>query len=40
MILEGMGTQFDDRLRKYYEAARPALEEYYTREKNKASRTE
>ena len=29
IILEGMGTQFDPRLRKYYEAARPKLEEYY-----------
>ncbi|MCR5294214.1 MAG: HD domain-containing protein [Lachnospiraceae bacterium] len=30
IILEGMGTQFDEGLRKYYEAARPALESYYS----------
>ncbi len=29
IILDGMGTQFDPYLRKYYEAARPKLEEYY-----------
>ncbi len=29
IILEGMGSQFDPALRKYYEAARPALEAYY-----------
>ena len=29
IILEGMGTQFDPNLRKYYEAARSRLEEYY-----------
>ena len=29
IILEGMGTQFDPRLRKFYEAARPKLEAYY-----------
>ncbi|MBO4474964.1 MAG: HD domain-containing protein [Clostridiales bacterium] len=29
IILEGMGTQFDPGLQKYYEAARPALEAYY-----------
>ena len=29
IILEGMGTQFDPRLEKYYEAARPKLEAYY-----------
>ena len=29
IILEGMGTQFDPRLRPYYEAARPRLEAYY-----------
>lgn len=32
IILEGMGTQFDASLRKYYEAARPNLEEYYSKE--------
>ena len=30
IILEGMGTQFDPKLRKYYEAARPNLEAYYS----------
>jgi len=30
IILEGMGTQFDPGLKKYYEAARPKLEAYYT----------
>ena len=29
IILEGMGTQFDPSLRKYYEAAREKLEAYY-----------
>ena len=29
IILEGMGTQFDPALRKYYEAARPKLVSYY-----------
>ena len=29
IILDGMGTQFDPALRKYYEAARPKLEAYY-----------
>ncbi len=32
IILEGMGTQFDARLKKYYEAARPRLEAYYAAE--------
>ncbi len=32
IILEGMGTQFDPGLRKYYEAARPGLEAYYSDE--------
>lgn len=32
IILEGMGTQFDARLQKYYEAARPRLEAYYAAE--------
>ena len=32
IILEGMGRQFDPKLRKYYEAARPAFEEYYSKE--------
>ena len=27
--MEGMGTQFDKSLEKYYVAARPKLEEYY-----------
>jgi putative two-component system response regulator len=31
IILEGMGTQFDKRLEPYYIAARPKLEEYYTK---------
>lgn len=30
IILEGMGQQFDPRLRPYYEAARPKLESYYS----------
>ncbi len=30
IILDGMGTQFDPKLRKYYEAARPNLEAYYS----------
>ena len=34
IILEGMGTQFDPGLQKYYEAARPKLEAYYAKEKN------
>ena len=29
IILEGMGSQFDPGLRRYYEAARPGLEAYY-----------
>jgi len=29
IIMDGMGTQFDKSLEKYYVAARPALEEYY-----------
>ena len=28
--MEGMGTQFDPALKKYYEAARPRLEAYYS----------
>ena len=32
IILEGMGTQFDAGLRKYYEAARPQLEAFYSSE--------
>ena len=32
IILEGMGTQFDEGLRRYYEAARPRLEAFYTAE--------
>ena len=32
IILEGMGTQFDPALRKYYEAARPRLEAFYSEE--------
>ena len=31
IILEGMGTQFDPMLEKYYAAARPKLEEYYAK---------
>ncbi len=30
IILEGMGSQFDPRLQRYYEKARPKLEAYYT----------
>lgn len=30
IIMEGMGTQFDERLKKYYVKARPKLEEYYS----------
>lgn len=30
IIMEGMGTQFDERLKKYYIKARPALEDYYS----------
>ena len=29
IILDGMGTQFDIRLRSYYISARPEFEEYY-----------
>lgn len=29
IILEGMGTHFDSKLRRYYELTRPKLEEYY-----------
>ena len=32
IILDGMGTQFDPALRKYYEKARPKLEAYYVKE--------
>ena len=32
IILEGMGSQFDPELEKYYTAARPRLEAYYTGE--------
>ena len=32
IILEGMGTQFDPALERYYRAARPKLEAYYTAE--------
>lgn len=32
IILEGMGTQFDSSLRKYYESARPKLEAFYSKE--------
>ena len=31
IILENMGTQFDPGLRRYYSAARPLLEEYYSK---------
>ena len=30
IIREGMGTQFDKRLEKYYSKARPEFEQYYT----------
>ena len=30
IIMEGMGTQFDEGLKQYYVAARPRLEAYYT----------
>ena len=33
IILDGMGTQFDLALKPYYEAARPKLEAYYTKER-------
>ena len=33
IILDGMGTQFDPVLKPYYEAARPKLEAYYTKER-------
>ena len=36
IILEGMGPQFDLRLRDTYEHARPRLEAYYTQEREKA----
>ena len=32
IIKEGMGTQFDEALLPYYEAARPRLEEFYAKE--------
>ena len=35
IILEGMGEQFDPGLKKYYEAARPKLEAYYTEDQIK-----
>ena len=34
IILEGMGTQFDPKLKKYYEAARPKLEAYYAMDRD------
>lgn len=34
IIMEGMGTQFDPGLQKYYEAARPKLEAYYAAQLN------
>ena len=36
IILEGMGTQFDPALERYYRAARPKLEAYYTAEMQRA----
>ena len=33
IILDGMGTQFDSGLRRYYEAARPKLEAFYLQNK-------
>ncbi len=38
IILEGMGSHFDPGLRKYYEAARPRLEDYYRNEQTEADR--
>ena len=32
IILKGMGTQFDDKLEKYYKQARSRFEEYYSSE--------
>ncbi|MCR5701670.1 MAG: HD domain-containing protein [Lachnospiraceae bacterium] len=32
IIMEGMGTQFDEKLKKYYVSARPKLEEYYSKQ--------
>ncbi len=29
IIMDGMGKHFDERLKPYYEAARPRLEEFY-----------
>lgn len=38
IITDGMGTQFDPALKKYYEAARPRLEAYYKqREENESA---
>lgn len=34
IILEGMGTQFDARLERFYRAARPKLEAYYAEERS------
>ncbi len=33
IILNGMGTEFDKKLQKYYEAARPKLEAFYAKER-------
>ena len=30
IIMDGMGTQFDEGLKKYYEKSRPRLEKYYS----------
>ncbi len=38
IILDGMGSQFDPKLRKYYEAARPGLERFYAKEQEEAAR--
>ncbi|MCR5089935.1 MAG: HD domain-containing protein [Oscillospiraceae bacterium] len=35
IILDGMGSQFDAKLQKYYEAARPELEKFYAAEREK-----
>jgi len=37
IIREGMGTQFDPALRKYYEAARPKLEAFYAADREAES---
>ena len=34
IIIEGMGTQFDPKLEKFYLASREKLEEYYKKQTN------